>query len=383
MSIGIFLFWFSVLVIAYTYFLFPVVLVLRNLIWPQHYHSADITPRVSMIVAVYNEIAVIEEKLNNILSLDYPKELFEAIIVSDGSDDGTNEIVQRFTNDTIKFLPLPRQGKAPALNAGVEASSGEILVFSDANSIYQPDAIRALTRPFADPKVGGVAGNQQYISAKNTSAAGERGYWGYDRVLKLFESRGGNTISATGAIYAIRRSLFQPISGGTSDDFVISTRVIAQGSRLIFSPDAIASEPPAKVQSKEFARKVRIMTHGLNAVVEMRTLLNPLRYGFYSIQLFTHKVMRRLLFIPLIVLFLINPFLLDKGLFYQLTFLAQIGFYTVALLAWGLEKRGIRLPKLLMVPAYICMVYLAALFGTVNLIRGHKIDKWTSTHSAQ
>lgn len=383
MTIGLFLFWFSVFVLAYTYFLFPAVLLLRSLLRPRPYRSADITPRVSMIISVYNEIANIEAKLQNILALDYPADQFEAVIVSDGSDDGTNEVVERCTDARIKFLPLPRQGKAPALNTAVAASTGEILVFSDANSMYAPDAIRALTRPFADPEVGGVAGNQRYRAGGNASDAGERGYWGFDRLLKLFESRGGNTISATGAIYAIRRSLFQPVPVGVTDDFVTSTRVIAQGSRLVFAPDAVAYELPAKSHTREFGRKVRIMTRGLQAVVEMRELLNPFRYGFYAIQLFTHKVLRRLMYIAFIVLFLANLLVLGEGLFYQLMFLGQVAFYGLAILTWLLGKQGIRLPKPLMIPAYVCMVYLAAMFATWNLIRGRRIEKWTSTSSAK
>jgi cellulose synthase/poly-beta-1,6-N-acetylglucosamine synthase-like glycosyltransferase len=156
--IRLLLFWSSVGIIVYTYFVFPLLTVLRGKLRPQPYRSADITPPVSMIIAAYNEAESIGPKLDNILSLDYPKECLEVIIASDGSADGTDEIVRGYGEQGVMLLSLPRQGKAPALNTAVAASTGEILVFSDANSMYAPDAIRALVRPFADPEVGGVAG---------------------------------------------------------------------------------------------------------------------------------------------------------------------------------------------------------------------------------
>ena len=380
MTLAMFLFWFSIALLFYTYIGFTLLLAVRSLIRPRPVRAADITPPVSMIISVYNEADGIEAKLNNILALDYPAGQLEAVIVSDGSDDGTNEIVSRFAEQhpIVKFRARPRAGKAPALNAAVAESTGEILVFSDANSLYKPDAIRWLARPFADPEVGAVAGNQVYTkNLKDAGSMGEQGYWGFDRMLKTLESRGGNTISATGAIYAIRRTLFQEVPGGVTDDFVTSTRAIAQGYRLVFEPNAVAYEVVAKSQ-KEFGRKVRILTRGLRAVVEMRALLNPARYGFYALQFFTHKVLRRLMYIPLIVIFLANPFLLSKGWFYVLTMLGQLAFYGLALANWLLEQRGIRLPKPLRIPTYICMVYFAALLATWNLIRGHRIEQWTT-----
>ena len=381
MSIPLVLFWLSVFLLLYTYVLFTVLLVLRALFVPRPYHKADTTPTVSMIVAVYNEAASIEAKLKNILALDYPADRFEAVIVSDGSDDGTNAIVERYAQQEprIRFIALPRQGKAPALNTAIDTVDSEILVFSDANSMYAPDAIRVLVRPFADEQVGGVAGNQRYVtSLESAENIGEQGYWSFDRRLKIAESAGGNTISATGAIYAIRRALFQGVPTGVTDDFVTSTRVIAQGYRLVFEPDAVAYEHVAKSQTREFARKVRVMTRGLNSVVVMRELLNPFRHGFYALQLLTHKVLRRLMFIPLIVILLVNPFLLGDGVFYQLLMLAQVGFYGLALAHGLLNRRGVRLPKLLSIPGYFCMVYFAAMLATWNLLRGHRIEKWST-----
>lgn len=371
-------FWSAAALIVYTYLLFPALVVLRGRLQRQPYKSAEITPHVSMIIAAYNEAANIKAKLDNVLSLDYPRDCLEVIVASDGSDDGTDTIVQSYAQQGVRLLSLPRQGKAPALNAAVAASAGEILVFSDANSIYAPDALRALVRPFADPQVGGVAGNQRYLAKAGNSITGdgERKYWGFDGQLKRYQSEAGNTISATGAIYAIRRHLFQPVPAGVTDDFVTSTRVIAQGYRLLFTPDAVAYEPVAASTGAEFRRKVRVITRGLRGVLTVRELLNPLRYGFYAIQLFSHKVLRRLVAFPLLVLFLVSPLLWRRGLVYRAATLVQFGFYGCAALGALLQNRPAGRRKIFTIPFFFSMVNTAALLATVNLLRGQRIVLW-------
>ncbi len=372
------LFWSAAILLIYTYILFPALVFLRGLLIRRPYRSAEIIPRVSIIVAAYNEADGIGAKLENILSLDYPRDRLEVVIASDGSTDGTDAIVQTYAERGVTLMALPRQGKIPALNAAVAASTGEILVFSDANSRYTSSAIRALVRPFADPTVGGVAGNQCYLAERSTSISsdGERSYWNFDRKLKQFQSRAGNVISATGAIYAIRRSLFRSIPAGVTDDFVASTSVIAQGYRLVFAPDAIAYEAVAASSGLEFNRKVRVITQGLYAVLVMRELLNPFRYGFYAIQLFSHKVLRRLAVFPLLVLFVVSPLLWRRSRFYQLVTFAQAAFYCCG--ALGILLNGTRLGrlKIFTIPFFFCMVNTASLLATLKILRGHRIDRW-------
>ena len=375
------LFWGSVGLIVYTYFIFPVLVLLRGLLWPRPYNSEDTIPLplVSFIIAAYNEEKAIGEKLENILSLDYPTDRLEVIIASDGSTDSTDAVIRGYEGRGIKLLSLPRQGKAAALNAAVAASKGEILVFSDANSIYRTDALRALVRPFADPKVGGVAGNQCYLkkSGKSLISAGERSYWDFDRTMKEYESRAGSTISATGAIYAIRRSLFQTVVEGVTDDFVTSTGVIAQGYRLVFASDAIAYEYAAGTRNMEFGRKVRVITRGLMAIFTVRSqLLNPLHYGFYAIQLFSHKVLRRLIVFPLLLLFFVNLFLFSKGPFYWLLMVGQLAFYGLGLLGLLLDGTRFGKLKIFTIPFYFCLVNAAVLVATVNILRGRQIKRW-------
>jgi cellulose synthase/poly-beta-1,6-N-acetylglucosamine synthase-like glycosyltransferase len=375
-------FWGAVALLIYTYVLFPLIIVVRGVLLRQAYQTAEIEPRISVIIAAYNEQEDIGSKLTNVLSLDYPREKLEIIVASDGSDDNTNQVVEGFADQGVKLLALPRQGKAGALNTGVATATGDILVFSDANSIFSHNALRALVAPFADPSVGGVAGNQRYASktAAMTSNDGEQSYWNFDRKLKLFQSRAGNAISATGAIYAIRRSLFRTVPPGVTDDFVTSTSVIAQGYRLVFAPQAMAVEPVAGSSNREFGRKVRIITRGLRAVLVMRELLNPFRYRFYALQLFSHKVLRRLMFAPLLTLLLVNPFLWNQGIFYQSTMLLQIAFYGCAALGWLLANTKIGSLKFFSIPYYFCMVYAAALIATINILRGRTIDRWQPQH---
>ena len=277
-------FWGAGATIVATYAVFPVGLLVRGALMRRPVRSAAIEPSVSIIIAARNEAADIGRRLENLAALDYPRDRLEVVIASDGSEDATAAIVARWAERGVRLLDLPRVGKADALNAAVAASTGEILVFSDANSMFAPDAVRALVRRFADPEVGGVAGDQRYEAAAtgDALAEGERGYWDLDRLLKIAESRAGNVVSATGAIYAIRRSLFRPVATGVTDDFYTSVQVVAQGRRLVFARDAVAFEPPAKSGGDEFGRKVRIMTRGLRGTILMRELLDPRRHGFYA-----------------------------------------------------------------------------------------------------
>lgn len=373
-----FLFWGSVFALFFTYVLFPLVVLLRALVRPRPHATADVRPHLTMIIAARNEAASIGAKIDNILSLEYPPDRLEVVIASDGSEDGTNAIVQQYADRGVRLLALSRLGKASALNAAVESSNGEILVFSDANSLYAHDALAALVRPFADPNVGGVAGDQRYLAdgARDGIAAGEQRYWNMDRLLKTAESRAGNVISATGAIYAVRRPLFSPVPDGVTDDFFTSTGVIAQGYRLVFAPDAVAFEPVAGTAELEFARKVRVITRGLRGVQLRRELLDPHRHGFYAVQLFGHKVLRRLMAGPLLVAGATTPLLWRHGRLYRLAGILQAAVYGLG--AVGLLAANHRLGrrKVLFLPAFFCFVNVAALRAVWNIVRNRRIDTW-------
>jgi cellulose synthase/poly-beta-1,6-N-acetylglucosamine synthase-like glycosyltransferase len=373
-----FLFWGSVFALVCTYVLFPLVLLVRALVRPRPHAVADVRPSLTMIIAARNEAASIAAKIDNILSLEYPPDRLEVVIASDGSEDGTNAVVEQYADRGVRLLALPRLGKASALNAAVESANGEILVFSDANSLYAHDALAALVRPFADPNVGGVAGDQRYLAdgARDGIAAGEQRYWNVDRLLKTAESRAGNVISATGAIYAVRRPLFSPVPDGVTDDFFTSTGVIAQGYRLVFASDAVAFEPVAGTAELEFARKVRVITRGLRGVQLRRELLDPHRHGFYAVQLLGHKVLRRLMAGPLLVAGATTPLLWRRGRVYRLAGILQAAVYGLG--AVGLLAANSRLGrrKVLFLPAFFCFVNVAALRAVWNIVRNRRIDTW-------
>jgi cellulose synthase/poly-beta-1,6-N-acetylglucosamine synthase-like glycosyltransferase len=388
------LFWLATGLIGYTYAGFPVLVMLRAKLRPRPHRTADVTPSVSVVIAAHDEERSIGDRVDNLLAVDYPADRLEVVIASDGSTDRTVAEARRREDARVRVLDLPRTGKANALNAAVEASTGEILVFSDANTAYAPDAIRQLVRSFADPEVGGVAGNQVYLSSKDrggpadpTTAtaigAGERSYWDFDRLLKDAESLGGSVISATGAIYAIRRELFRSVPDGVTDDFMTSTRVIAAGRRLVFEPAAVALEPVASSSRGEYRRKVRIMTRGLRGVAMARELLDPRRYGFYAVQLFTHKVLRRLMAVPLLVIGATSAMLWDDGPIYRLAVVGQVAVYGLGAIGLGLRGHRAGRRPWFSLPAFFLLVNIASLHAAWNLITGRRIDRWQPARSTE
>jgi cellulose synthase/poly-beta-1,6-N-acetylglucosamine synthase-like glycosyltransferase len=381
------LFWLATAVVVYTYAAFPLLVLLRARLRPRPHARAEVTPSVSVVIAAHDEEASIGPRVDNLLGLDYPRDRIEFVIASDGSTDRTVAEAGRRDDPRVHVLDLPRTGKATALNAAVAASRGEILVFSDANTAYAADAIRTLVRSFADPTVGGVAGNQVYLPASSSArpgddgaatavGVGERSYWDFDRLVKDAESLGGSVISATGAMYAIRRELFREVPDGVTDDFVTSTRVIAAGRRLVFEPAAIAYEPVAGSSAREYRRKVRIMTRGLRGVAVARDLLDPVRHGFYALQLLTHKVLRRLMAIPLIVIFVTSLFLWDDGPIYRIAVVGQVLVYGLGVVGLLLRDRPVGRRPWFAIPSFFLLVNIASLHALWNLLSGRRIDRW-------
>jgi cellulose synthase/poly-beta-1,6-N-acetylglucosamine synthase-like glycosyltransferase len=371
-------FWGALGTLVYIYVGFPVLLLLRSRLHRRPYRTGSQTPRVSVLIAARNEADAIGSRVENLLGLDYPEGQLEVVIASDGSDDGTNEIVRRYAGRRVRLLELGRVGKAAALNTAAEAASGDVLVFSDANSIFRADAVRALVRPFADPQVGGVAGNQVYLSPEggDASVVGEQQYWNFDRSLKLAQSSAGSVTGATGAIYAIRRSLFTPIRADVNDDLLTSLRVVAQGYRLVFAPEAVAYEPVVESAAQTFSRRVRVVARGLRCVVVMRELLDPRRHGFFSIQLLSHKLLMRTAVIPLLVLAVSNGLLWDAGLLYRVAAIGQVVFYVLGVAGILLAERRVAKSKPFALPAYFCLVNAAAAKAMWQLLRGEKHERW-------
>lgn len=367
------------LALAWVFLLFPLVVAAWGSVRRFRPVRKGHAPKVSFLIAAYNEEEHIERKIRNTLMLDYPARRMEIIVASDGSSDRTNQIVRRFANAGVRLLELPRGGKIAALNAAVKQTSNEILVFTDANTMWARSALRRLVRAFADERVGGVSGNQAHEpdGTEDSTGTGESLYWRYDKWLKAREAATGNIVSADGAIYAIRRELWrEPASSAVNDDFVISTAVIAQGKHLVFEPTAMAYESPASRAGDEFTRKIRILSRGWWSVLAMRKLLNPFRYGFYSCVLFTHKVMRRLT--PLFLGAMVTGGLAATyGTPYFLPAAGAFGAFLAAAGLGGLLRNSLAgKAKLLALPFFFCLANAAAVLGLWQVVRGKKQATW-------
>ncbi|MFW2334150.1 glycosyltransferase [Ilumatobacter sp.] len=362
---------------AYSYVGFPLLVLLRGRFLSRPWsgeHASGEWPSATVLIAAFNEEAAIADKVRTVLGQDYPGRL-DCVVVSDGSTDGTvAAAISVGEADRLRVMPIRRSGKATALNRGIEAASGSVIVFTDANSRLAPDAVRRLLSPFADPEIGGVAGDQRYEG--DDDAVGERTYWDLDRVMKHASSRAGSVSSATGALYAVRRELVPTVPDGVTDDFYVSTAVIDAGRRLVFAGDAVAFEPPASSLDPEYHRKVRVMTRGLRAVLLRRRLLDPRRTGFYAPQLFSHKVLRRLSVVPLVVTGLAAAALRRRPC-YAVVARAQLVLLAAMAAAWTWTRSGRRSHPAIGVVAYFGMVNVAALHALVNLITGRRIDRWT------
>ena len=373
-------FWGSIGAIGYAYAGFPLLLCVRAVVAPRPWTSHDRSqPSVTVVIAAHNEERAIASKVRNVLDLDYPVELLDCVVVSDGSTDRTVESARDVGSDRITVLELPRSGKATALNRGIGRATGEILVFTDANSRLAIDAITRLVAPFGDPDVGGVAGDQRYDDG--VDASGERAYWSFDRLLKVAESRAGNVISATGALYAIRRELAVVVPDGVTDDFAVSTGVIEHGRRLVFEPRAIAYEPPAVKLGGEYRRKVRVMTRGLRSVYLRRRLLDPRLAGFYSLQLLSHKVIRRLVVVPLALALWSSLSLRRQSAIYRLAALGQLAVYGVGTAGLVASPARWTQRRVVAIPAFFVLVNAASLNAVWNVLTGHRIDLWTPERS--
>jgi len=376
------LFWGLIFVCLYAYFGYPILLLFMSIFRRRPVKKDDgFLPTVTFIVAAYNEEDVIKAKLDNLNSQNYEKQKIEIVIASDGSSDSTEQIVARFAEEDgrVKLLALPRLGKANALNQAAEAARGNILIFTDANAMLDPDAARHLVGNFLDSIVGGVAGNQRYVRSDKTGGAslGEVLYWRYDRWLKKLETKVGNAISADGALYAIRRKLFVPITEAAgTDDFSISTRVVTQGYRLVYEPEAIAIEPTTGSSTREFRRKARIINRGLRSLFGLGRFLFPWHGGFYSVQLISHKLLRRLVPLALPVIFFVNIVLLPDHILYQAIFAGQMVVYGFGLIGFVLRNKSWGKNRMFYIPYYFCQANAAGLLGLFWFIKGQRIAVW-------
>ena len=371
------IFWLSVAAVGYAYVGYPLLLTLISMIRPKPVHSRDWTPSVSVIIAAYNEERDLAAKLENTLALDYPKSQLEIIVTSDCSSDRTDEIARSFSDRGVRLhRQEERLGKTAAQNAAVANARGEIIVFSDATTHYQPDVLRLLTPSFADESVGCATGRVIYQDVKDTSVGtGTQSYWNYEFFLKKHESNVCSLIGVCGCMYAVRKSAYVPLYHEACSDFIIATTMVDQGLRAVYVPEAVCMEEPNRHAKKELAARVRIISQTFSDLWRNRAVLNPLRSGFYAVQLWSHKVMRYLVPLLLIAIFITSGFLAPRSLFYAALFVLQLAFYLAALVSWLLEKGGMSV-RLLALPQYFVITNLASLIAFVKFVSGESYTRW-------
>ena len=354
-------------------------MLILGFIFRQPVRKGNIHPATSIIIPAYNEEDIIAKKIENTLNLDYPSDRLEIIVASDGSTDQTETIVSKYNSLGVRLFSLSRGGKIIALNTVVPEAKGEIIVFTDANSILEASVLKKLVGNFSDPEVGGVCGNQKYFSKLNgdSTAKGENLYWSYDKWIKGLESQLHSAVAADGSIYAIRKKLFVPILDlAQADDFAISARVVTQGYRLVYESEAVSYENPPSSSNLEFWRKVRVANQSINGILRLRHALNPFKYGFYSFALLSHKALRYLVPFLLLIAFVINILLSLDSDFYKILLIFQILFYVLAFIGYKARNLNLGKIKLLYGPFYFCLSNIAVLLGAIYLFSGKRITTW-------
>jgi len=375
------IFWLSSLLVVYPYVIYPPVLwiLTRRRMDNLGCQRTD-SPSVTMIISAYNEEAVIGAKLENTLRLNYPPDRLEVIVVSDASTDRTDAIVQEFSrrHPRVRLLRQDeRRGKSAGLNRAVALARGEILVFSDANAMYEPDAIVELVGGFADPRVGYVVGAALYRDPDGSPAAESEGlYWKLEMVLKRLESEYASVVGGDGAIYATRRQLFRELRYDDISDFVNPLQTVAAGFRGVFNPRARCFESAGDTFEKEFARKRRIVNRTWRAVRRYGGLLKWRDHGRFIFMLASHKVLRWFA-LPLIALaWIANTALLGVHGFYIATWLMITGSVVLAVSGAALDRFALRQPRLVSIACYFYFVNLAGLLGIWDEWRGIRHATW-------
>ncbi|TDE10222.1 glycosyltransferase family 2 protein [Dyadobacter psychrotolerans] len=378
-------FWISLFIVFYTFVGYAFVLYflvkIRRWIKGKRAVKAIGThfPSLTLVVAAYNEESLMEEKIQNTLALQYQKDKLKLLFITDGSSDATPEIVSRY--EQIQLLHSPaRNGKIHAIHRAMEQVDSEIVVYTDANTFLNSEALLYIARHYADPTVGAVSGEKRVMQDEVADAtAGEGFYWKYESTLKKWDSELYSVVGAAGELFSVRRSLYRHVESDTIlDDFMISMLIAGQGYRIIYEPDAYASELSSDNIREELKRKIRIAAGGIQSIMRLKPLLNPFAYPVLSFQYISHRVLRWTVTPFLMILaFFVNIVICiqDQSIFYALILAAQVLFYLSAFAGWLLEKRKIKV-KLLFVPYYFCVMNYAVIAGIIRYIKGSQSAVW-------
>lgn len=386
------LLWVFIFIVFYTYVGYGLVLFLLIKIkristptkTPSYSLNEKLLPEVTLLVAAFNEEDYIVEKIINSIALDYPKEKLKFLFVTDGSDDKTPNLVRNYSE--IKLLHDPiRKGKIAAVERAMPFVESEIIVFTDANTMLNREAVLNMVRHYADPTVGAIAGEKRiFVQDKdNASGAGEGFYWKYESKLKAWDSELYSVVGAAGELFSIRRHLFKPVPADTLiEDFYLTLTIAKKGFRVIYEPEAYAMEGPSASVKDELKRKIRIAAGGIQAIVRLKSLLNIFKYGTLSFQYISHRVLRWTITpIALLLAFFINIPLAFQSLPYSFTLGCQIVFYALSFVGYILARRDIKI-KALFVPYYFCMMNYAVFRGMIRYFKGSQSVLWEKAERA-
>ncbi|MDX8340536.1 glycosyltransferase family 2 protein [Draconibacterium sp. IB214405] len=389
-------FWVFLFILFYTYLGYALVLWffvgVKKLFKPlkASTENRDFEPEVCLFVTAYNEKDYIEQKVNNAFSLDYPKEKIQYLWVTDGSNDGSQEILKGIDPLEV-YHQSERRGKMHAMNRGMSYVKAPIVIFSDSNTILGKNSIREIVDCFKDPTVGCVAGEKRIIQHDEEAAAGagEGLYWKFESWVKRKDWELNSAVGAVGELFAVRTELFEDVETDTLlDDFIISLRIAQRGYKIAYAPNAYAEETASLNVKEELKRKVRIAAGGIQTILRLKGLLNPFKNGILTWQYFSHKVLRWAFAPPaLIFLFIVNLLIVqtnnswgDTG-FYTIMLYLQLICYLAAAFGWYFENRKVRL-KVLFVPYYFVMINYASILGMVRYVKGRQSVNWEKSKRA-
>ncbi|KAA6431521.1 glycosyltransferase family 2 protein [Dyadobacter flavalbus] len=379
------LFWFSLFIVFYTFLgygivLFILVRIRRIFKGKRLVPGLDQDfPTLTLVIAAYNEESIIEEKIRNTLELSYPQGKLKLLFITDGSSDRTPDLIARYGQIQLMHTPV-RSGKIQAIHRAMHEVDSEVVVFTDANTFLNKDALLLIARHYADPKVGAVSGEKRVMQeAMADATAGEGFYWKYESTLKKWDSELYSVVGAAGELFSVRRSLYKEVQSDTIlDDFMISMLIAQQGYRIIYEPEAYASELSSDNIKEELKRKIRIAAGGIQSILRLEKLFNPFHYPVLTFQYISHRVLRWTVtpFLMLLALILNIVIVIRTGEWlYTAILIAQLLFYTLSFAGWVLEKRRIKI-KALFVPYYFCVMNYAVLAGIRRYIAGSQSAVW-------
>ncbi|MDR0969318.1 MAG: glycosyltransferase family 2 protein [Lentimicrobiaceae bacterium] len=384
------IFWILLFFVFYSYIgygilLFFIVRIKRFFPKKKKVENTDYEPEVTLFVAAYNEKDYVDAKVQNSFELDYPREKVKQVWITDGSNDGTPDLLRKYADQGVEvYHEDARGGKIGAMNRGMQFVKTPIVIFSDGNTMLGKESVRRIVNMFSNPKVGCVSGEKRIFNKEKDSAAGTEGiYWKYESTLKKWDAELYSVVGAAGELFAVRTELFEKVEKDTLlDDFIISLRIAMKGYTIQYDPEAYAIESSSANVKEELKRKIRIAAGGIQSIVRLSPLLNIFKYGTLSFQYISHRVLRWTLApLSLPTLFFINlAIAIMSGMtnfndLYVWLFYAQVVFYAMALLGWYFENKEIKI-KLLFIPYYFFIMNYAVIMGMKRYFKGNQSVNW-------